>query len=494
MAYLKRKTAEWVFPALAAIILTWAMTPAGDALPVGTWTYEGVCREITAGTTEGRQALVGSLWHAPLPTIAGLPAAALLPRGTALPLATAATLAGALACLLHVLLRFCRRLLPPLPASGAWLACVLLLARMPALTVEPRQAVNLAVAVATILKLADWFEGQRLGDLVKFAFSLALLVLCGAPLGGWTMLLAAMFIAIAASDRATRSRLQGLLILGLLPALYALGIWLLMSRLILSDALYAWRFLIGGLVSWQGLPAFALTSGQIGTLAFCALAGTAAAMLRARRTAMLGASGVALCAWRLLLKGYGLDWAAGTTDGLLALTALLTLFSAVRDIASAYRPAPLRGLAIAALGLFYIVAAIIPPPPPPVTDTTQRRGERRAILDSVEAYVNDRTPYGRTFVCGYRGLGLLEGVQRDRFVACLDLHIGTLRERYERQNLFLMVPRPVADAAHECTVWRHHDIYANGVSRTLFAGDWGDWRLYEIITAPTAEQLLEWRE
>ena len=29
--------------------------------------------------------------------------------------------------------------------------------------------------------------------------------------------------------------------------------------------------------------------------------------------------------------------------------------------------------------------------------------------------------------------------------------------------------------------------------RKHVAGDWGDWRLYEIITAPSADQLDEWR-
>jgi len=33
------------------------LTPDNDAIPVQTWTYEGICRELVGGSTEGRQAL-----------------------------------------------------------------------------------------------------------------------------------------------------------------------------------------------------------------------------------------------------------------------------------------------------------------------------------------------------------------------------------------------------------------------------------------------------
>ena len=96
MAYLRNKLAEWLPAAVAAIVFVAALTPDTDAIPVTTWTYEGICRELVNGSTEGRQALVGSLWHAPLPTLVGLPAAALLARGTAMPRVASVTVVLAL--------------------------------------------------------------------------------------------------------------------------------------------------------------------------------------------------------------------------------------------------------------------------------------------------------------------------------------------------------------------------------------------------------------
>ncbi|NLF22129.1 MAG: hypothetical protein GX590_03125 [Lentisphaerae bacterium] len=494
MAYLRNKLTEWIPALLAAVAFSVVLTPAGDALPVQTWTFEGICRELVAGTTEGRQALVGSLWHAPLPTLVGLPGAALLPRGASIPLVARGTTFLALFFLAYTLLRFCRRQFSMWPAMLFWLACLLLLARLPGLTTQPQMAVTLAVAAATVLKFADWFDGRRLGDLVKFSFALALLALCGAHLAGWTLLLALLLPLVALLDPALRPRLQGLLILGLLPVLYAMSIWLLMSRLMLADAIYPWRALIHTPPAWTGWPAAGMAPHHLGAVACCALLGGLAACRRDRRTALLGVSGVALLVWHTVLQGYGLAWATGPAAGLLTLMALLTLASALGVLAARPHTVPLRHrLAVAGVGLVFL-ALCIPPRGSSPTLAMQDRQTQRRLLDAVEHYVESRTPYGRVFICSYRGLGLLEGDARERFVACLDLHVDALRERYHRQNLFLLVPRPEADAAFECAVWRYHDIYGHGAARALFAGDWGDWRLYEIITAPTADELLEWRQ
>lgn len=493
MASPRNKLVEWLLPLLAALLFVGLLAPRGSDVSVRSWTFDGICREMVAGTTEGRQALVGSLWHAPLPTLAGLPAAALLPGGGALPLVSRVTVLIALACLFRLLLHFYRRSLPPWTGFDCWLIALLLLATRAEVVMEPQAVVALTVATVTLLKFADWYATRQLEDLVKFAFALALLALCGAPLAGLTLLLALLLPIVALLDHVRRPRFQGLLILGLLPALYAMGIWTLMSRLILSDALYAWRFLIRGLTHWQGWSINALQLQDIAALACCGLLALLAAVHRDQRTTLLGLGGVALGIWILVLHGLGFAWAAGTATTLLALIALLMLIATLQS-AHAHPPARIRRsaalLCTAVLAAAWVHGAL---QEPGCRGSTQSRQARRALLDAIENDVMSRTPYGRIFVCSYRGLGLLEGEQRERFVACLDLHVGTLRERYTRQNLFLLVPRPEAEAALECTVWRHGDIYSHGMERALFAGDWGDWRLYEIVTAPLAEQLDEWR-
>ncbi|MFA6633769.1 MAG: hypothetical protein WCU90_15820, partial [Kiritimatiellia bacterium] len=62
------------------------------------------------------------------------------------------------------------------------------------------------------------------------------------------------------------------------------------------------------------------------------------------------------------------------------------------------------------------------------------------------------------------------------------------------QNLYVLVPRPEGPARAESVFWKHPDIYRHGGDRLLFAGAFGAWHLFEIISAPTQEQLDEWKK
>jgi hypothetical protein len=41
---------------------------------------------------------------------------------------------------------------------------------------------------------------------------------------------------------------------------------------------------------------------------------------------------------------------------------------------------------------------------------------------------------------------------------------------------------------------RFPDAYRDGMERTLHAGYFGDWRLFEVVGAPSEEQLRNWRK
>ncbi len=488
MAYLRRKLFDTLPAMLAATLLAALSLGRPSWLAPAAWTHEGICRELLAGTTVGRQALVGSLWHAPLPTLAGVPAAALFAR-SATPLAARVTAWAALAWLLLIIWRFVRRRLPPAAAIMAWLS-FLALPSMERLSGNPQLTFTLAAAIATLVKIADWRESRSLKDLVKFSFALALLGLCGGALGGWSLLLALALPLIALFDRDLRPRFQGLLVLGALPLLYGLAVWVLMSRLIIFDSLYAWRFLRHGLPGWQGWEAVRLPPAVSLAGTVCALAGLTGLLCRRHAAAVLGALGVALVGWHILLQAGGLEWATAPAVHATLMTVLLSLVALAPARACRFSPAfwgvpPLLMAAALHLGR--------EPAPAAPTAAMQRAVAQREVLDAVESYVTARTPYGRVFVCGYQGLALLEGRERTLFVPNLDLHIDVLRRGYHRQNLFLLLPHPVADATLECAVWRYGDIYAHGAPRALFAGEWGDWRLYEIVSAPTADELEEWR-
>lgn len=496
----RRRTPLEVLPALAAaLLLSLAGTPPPEGLPRDARIHVGICRELLAGSTEGRQALVAGLWHAPLPTLAGLPAAALLPPRSD-PLAARVTAGLALAWLLLVAWRFVRRRLPPRPASWAWLGFPLL-PGMTALAGDPHLAVTVAAAATTAAGFADWRESGRLKDLVRFAFALALLGLCGGALGGWTLMLAAAVPLAALTRPATRARLQGLLLLGTLPLVYALAVWLLMSRLILFDSLYAWRFLRHGLAAGTATDA-ALPAADIALPgAACLFAALLGALRRRPATRTAGLLGLALLLWRAWLRRRGLEWAAApaaATAGFMALLALAALPAPPtarreKPAARGGRPGwPAACLPLAA-SLLLAASGWTPLPRPPATASPRSREQDEAVLRAVERHVTGRTPYGRVFVCGYDGLALLTGRPRGLFIPCLDLHIEMLREAYRRQQLFLLVPPPEGAAALESPVWRYGNIHEHGAPRALYAGEWNGWRLYEIVTAPTADQIEEWR-
>jgi hypothetical protein len=122
------------------------------------------------------------------------------------------------------------------------------------------------------------------------------------------------------------------------------------------------------------------------------------------------------------------------------------------------------------------------------------RVPREQVCRDVEAYVNARTPYGRVFVVGYTGLDLLRGYTGDRLVPNMDLHVGVLRRAYKGQNLYVLVPLPEGVVRAESVFWKHPDIYSHGGDRLLFAGAFGSWHLFEVVSAPTQEQLDEWKK
>jgi len=55
------------------------------------------------------------------------------------------------------------------------------------------------------------------------------------------------------------------------------------------------------------------------------------------------------------------------------------------------------------------------------------------------------------------------------------------------------VPRPEGSVRAESVFWKHPDIYMHGAERLLYAETFGSWRLFEVISAPTQEQLDEWK-
>jgi hypothetical protein len=466
---------------LAAALLAYARwaDPAWEAAPQAA----GICRELIAGTTEGRQALFGSCWVAPLPVLFYLPFAWLLPE----PAAGWAAFFGAWLFVFWAV----REGVKATGQSGwrivlaqAAIAALMAVSGCPqALRVTTALTAGLSVLAAA--GLADWAAYRRLRDVVSTAAAGALLLLSGFPVFGPAALAVCALPLAACGHRETRSRAPAWLLLGGLPLVYTFGVWLLLNRLILGDPLFFVRSL-GHLAPHAGLLLLALALPALALVP--ALAVTWLCDARAAKpgagpvgaSALLVAFALALLATNEVLARFAIGW-GGVTLRVCALVVLMIAMARLRQ--------PIYRLAVS-LALFVWLSAFWFGSETPAERTEAGRAE---ICRKVEAYVNGQTPYGRVFVLGYAGLDLLRGYAGEKLVPNLDLHVGALRRAYKGQNLYVLAPEPVGAARAESVFWRYPDIYARGCERLLFAESFGTWHLFEVVTAPTQEQLDEWK-
>jgi len=506
MASVRRRTVD----ACAAMTLAAAALAAaawsGAADPDRTAALHGVCRELLAGTTEGRQALVGSCWFGPLPalvaTLVSWVGGARV-SGAALGLAAW----GGWALALHHLGRMAAargvaRLAVQAAAAAAIAAC--------GAALDPAAALASWLGILAAGACANWAAAGGLGSLSAFGFALGGLALCGAGFAGWAAA-AALALPVATLRRpALRARLPAVLLLGWAPLLYALGVWALLDWLLLGHPLYFVQALFAARVhAWRGWPgAGGPVAVAAGVLALAAGAG--AAWKRRADAGMLAGLALAALLWDGLLRAASAYWAAGAA---VPLAALATVAALARLTGQAPRPpladdapmiaeeadaaVPARGaLAVAGVALAVLAAAAVAGG----RQACAARGRGAAaaqeaqLCREVEAYVAGRTPYGRIFACGYEGLALLRRQPRGRVLPNMDLHVATVRRAYRGQEIYLLVHRPAGLAAADSVHWRFPRAYQGEIEeRAMFSRDFGDWRLFEIVGAPSADQLREWR-
>ncbi|MDD4101244.1 MAG: hypothetical protein PHU80_01255 [Kiritimatiellae bacterium] len=470
-----------VTPALlAAALLGYALNRFGQLDPAAQ--AAGICRELIAGTTEGRQALFGSCWAAPLPVLFYLPFSWLLPEPLAGPAAfwlswffvfwsvrESVKSAG------HYLFRI-------IMAQIAIAAVAVLALNQEVLQIDTALTVGLLLLCAS--SLSDWVACRRLRDVVSSAAACAFLALCGFSVLGVACISAVLLPIAAAGHRETRRRFQAWLLLGWLPLVYMLGVWMLLNRLILGDALFflrSLRFLVSetrlfmpslALPAAVMLPALALT-WRLDSRAEKPGAGVVAA------SATLLSFALMLIVYSKVFAWFGISW-ADTALYACALSVMIVTVARLRQ--PLYR---------SCLSLVIIVW---------LSGTWFKRDEqtgdddvRVKVIGEVETYVQARTPYGRVFALGYTGLDLLRGYEGSLMVPNLDLHIGSLRMDYKGQDLYVLIPNPEDRVRSESVFWKYPDIYDLGADRLLYAGTFGTWRLFQVVSAPTQEQLDEWR-
>ncbi|MBP5228259.1 MAG: hypothetical protein J6336_12830 [Kiritimatiellae bacterium] len=486
------RLARWAFAVLVPMALAAAVTAVtlrwfGDRVLGGG--VPGVCRELLAGSTQGRQALYGSCWRGPLFPLFHLPFAWLLPSGWAIIGSTFTAWLFLFLSVRQCLKRYARGWHPLFLAPQIALAVIALAMRSPALAAVqvPLTAGFYLLAAAG---LAEWAETREVRSVVATGVAAAFLLLCGAV----CFIPAALFLLsiplLACGDSASRRRIQAWVLLGWLPALYAFGVWMLMNRLVLGDALFFLRSIPGmaagqrtGLwlllsVPFLWLPAYLTTWIQEGNPS-----------RRGSWMAVLLVAGVAVAALAILFAALGWRWPRES----LFFCAYAVLLAAIsRGPKKAFNYSVIYGMmllaVIAGAGFFASKATAALDDP--------RKGETspEELCAAIERYVTEKSPYARVFVMGYDGLELLRSYSGERLTPNMDLHLFSLRQAYKGQHLFVLMPKPEGVTRTESLFWRYPDIYAKGIDRLLVDRDFGDWRLYECVVAPTREQLDAWRK
>jgi hypothetical protein len=461
---------------------------------------EGLCRELLAGHTAGRQGMVSSVWWGPFPTLATLPVAFLLPEELALPacLVVSALFGAAMLVLIEQALRMW--------GAGRWRWVLMLAAALNPSFLRhcwsgSSAPMALCLLVLSLYSITAWVAGRRLRDLVWFGLGGALLLGTAYEMSGW-MLAAVCVLAVEEWRRRVCAGEKGaVLVLALLPAGYTAALWLLMCWLIMGDPLYAVRSLTG---AGPG-PGGVLILPDVLWWSHAGLAAMVVWML-ALSLRRHDRSGVCLAVLALALPGAAglLAWRERLWDAaplLLALlpASILALGHWMAIVQHATESEPREAGARIRTGFLWLMACLplvladaapllldggaaggLPWCSPPAACAAAPAAEWLPLL---EQHVRRRSPFSKVFAAGYESFALLERNAGPIFEHALDFNQDKVKRDYHGHVLYLLVRRPEQRHAMDSIHWKHPDIYLQGVENALYDSDWGDWRLFELIQA-----------
>ncbi len=445
---------------------------------------DSICLRLVANTTDGRQALISSVWWAPLPTLARLPFV-FLSRSAEIPAASILVSAALGAASIVLLLRI----------MGWWgvgirfrLAVAAGLALNPHFLAECHSGSS-ATGVAFLVLLTAhgivlWLTERRVRGLAFLGLGAALLIVSGVEVAAWALIALGVVIAHEFSTRLTGARRESTLILGLFPAAYAIGLWLLVNWLIMGDALYLLRSLGSRPVDAGALSLddrdravfFGLSAAPLVLLAATSAIG------RSKGGAILAVLGLALLVPAAALAAGRCLW--DTTSILIVLVPLGALGAGwlVRLWSGRWRAAAvLAALLPLAPAAWTWAAAAAGVPASALGPVRDRSLSAAPPLASIARRVLAETRYPRVFVCGYGSFAALGAADGPVFVHALDFDFVQARRDYYGHRLYLLVQRPAGRAGRESVYWKYPRLFDEGAASTLHHSDWGEWRLYEII-------------
>jgi len=465
---------------VAALYLAVAVSRGLQACPDGL-IRDGICRQMLANQTAGRQGLISSVWWGPASTLSVLPGAFVL-RDDAAGLGPVAASAWFGAGVLVLLERALRR-----RGAGAWrLALVAAVGLDPGFVTECTTGsgapLTIVLIVAATEALVGWLEERRLRDLVVAGLALGILLATGFDAWGWVG--AGILVLVVAELRRHRPGVRGerraVLILGLLPLLYVLGLWLLLCWLIMGDPFYLLRSLSDpGPGPGHGFALPGPVAAWYGGAMVLAVGNALLAVTRRRHGEVaLALLVLGLPASAGLLAGRGLLWSPAPL--LAALPALLA-FSLGRTLVGR-RGAGVLGWAF---GVGAVAVCLMMTVQQPFNGQAME-GRASAVesmrsLSALERHVDGPARFAKVFVCGYDSFAFLRDGASPTFVHALDFNFDKAKRDYYGHTLFVLVRRPEQRFAMDSVHRKYPSIFIQGGPDTLYDSDWGEWRLFEMI-------------
>ena len=383
-------------------------------------------------------------------------------------------LAGSLRAVLNVALIFAMLALVP-AARVVLLAC------------DPAWAAVVPF-VSSVFHTRRWFETRSLRDAIIASMCGGIMVFAGVP----AMLYAAALVVFLVIETGTiadlsRGDRHGIRLLIAAPLLYGLGLQLLLSWLIMGDALFAWRPLAAGFVAVPpGVVVERISNALTAPVLVLALGGSAAlAICHARgltRPVYCLVGGAAGLLGAVLLCEVSRFEPAGA-DPLLAMLAVVGFsFAPVRDSGRAGRRR--KNAAIALTAIFVLVARALPTREFGIDPREYSVAPPR---DAITTFLDRYWQGARVVVPGLRAVALYSDMEEERFVARVDFYPDRFLEQATEEQLHLLVPPP-----NGRYYARNHvlaDIHRNGRPWLLLEVMWpSGWQLWRCVLPPVDER------
>ena len=393
----------------------------------------GVGRDLLLGATRGRQALVGSLRWAPLPTL--LPILLLrVPgiEGGTLAVSIVAAVGAACLCVflsrwwaqygmreeIRVPIAFALFLSPPL---------------LKPIFEGSAETLFVFLVIGTVAHLIHWWETEELRSLAYAAISAGLAPLVryqGIVLPAFVMFLLLVHLVV---HRKREAYAEGTLITFLVPAAYFVGLWYAGNWLIMGDG----TFFLRGLEVFRDPSRWASLLVDQCEWGACVLPG------------LIG------------VLGWGLCRLAGKKS---------TFWTGLP--------------VLAACGLLWIEGTRPLEPPPPDPTATQ-------LAEVVLPYLSSAHRKDRIIISGYRGYEVRRLTHdKSMYLHKQSLYMDQALEQTRGKRLYLLVPAPDGDDRWEDVNLKYPGVFTDGCRGVVFEKAWERWSLWRVVRLDTPDQVI----